>query len=51
VGETKYAFTVFVGESEGVDGRAILKCIFKKSLGKAWTGLLGLRVGSSGGFV
>jgi hypothetical protein len=47
----KYAFRVFVGESEGVDGRALLKCIFKKLFGKAWTGLLRLGVGSSGGFV
>ena len=44
MGEKKYAFRFFPGESEGVDGRALLKCIFKKYLGKTWTGLLRLKV-------
>jgi hypothetical protein len=31
-----------------VDGRIILKCIFKKWDGEAWIGLLWLRIGTSG---
>ena len=31
-----------------VDGRIILKCIFKKWDGEAWTGLVWLRIGTSG---
>jgi hypothetical protein len=31
------------------DGRIILKCIFKKWVGEAWTGLIRLRIGTGGG--
>jgi hypothetical protein len=33
----------------GVNGRIILKCILKKSVGRSWIGLLWLRIGTSGG--
>jgi hypothetical protein len=32
-----------------VDGRIILKWLFKKWVGEAWTGLIWLRVGTGGG--
>jgi len=35
----------------GVDGRVILKWIFKKWNGEARTGLLWLRIGTNGGHV
>jgi hypothetical protein len=38
-------------EALGVDGRIILKWSLKKSVGRAWTGLLWLRIGVSGGLV
>jgi len=33
----------------GIDGRIILKFIFKKWGGEAWTGLISLRTGAGGG--
>jgi len=34
-------------ENVGVDGRIILKCILTKSVGRVWTGLSWLRIGTS----
>jgi len=36
-------------EGLGVDGRIILKCIFKKWNWGAWTRLIWLRIGTDGG--
>jgi hypothetical protein len=35
----------------GVDGRIILKLIFKKWDGMAWPGLIWLRIGAGGGLL
>ena len=51
IGERKGADRVLVGKSEGkkpgVDGRIILRWIFRKWDG-AWTGLMWLRIGTGG---
>jgi hypothetical protein len=35
-------------QDSGIDGRIMLKCIFKNWDGKAWTGLIWLRIGTGG---
>jgi len=36
-------------EDAGVDGKIILRRIFMRWVGGAWTGLIWLRIGTSGG--
>jgi hypothetical protein len=58
MGDRRGAYRVLVGrpdgknhlEDLGVDGR-ILKWIFKKWDGEAWTGLIWLRIGTGGGLL
>jgi len=57
MGDRRGAYRVLVGKPEGkdhwtdidIDGSIILKCIFKKWDGEAWTGLIWLRIGTGGG--
>jgi hypothetical protein len=57
--ECRVAYKVLVGKTEGknclenpgVDGRIILRWIFRKWKWGAWTGLLWLRIGTDGGLL
>jgi hypothetical protein len=57
MGDRRGAYSVLVEKPEGknhledlsIERRIILKCIFQKSGGKSWTGLIGLRIGTGGG--
>ena len=56
MGDRRVAYRVFVCdvmerdhmEDLGLDGKVILKRIFRKWDGEAWTGLLWLRIGTGG---
>ena len=38
-------------EDPGVDGRIMLRWVFRKWVGRAWTGLIWLRIGTGGGLL
>jgi len=58
-GERRGVYRVLVGKLEGgdhledpgVDGRIILRLIFKKLDVSSWTGLICLRIGTGGGLL
>jgi len=56
MGDRRAAYRVWLGERDnfeglGLDGRIILKWIFKKRNWEAWTGLIWLRTGIGGGLL
>jgi hypothetical protein len=38
-------------EDPGVDGKRVSRWIFRKRVGKAWSGLIWLRIGTGGGLL
>jgi hypothetical protein len=46
-----FYYTCCIYKNPGVDGRIILKWIFKTWDGGAWTGLIWLRIGTGGGLL
>jgi hypothetical protein len=59
MGKRRGAYRALVGKPEGknhlidpeIDGRIILKRIFKKQNGTAWTGSIWPRIGTDGGLL
>jgi hypothetical protein len=53
MGELRCAYNILVGKPDGqrlpgADGKTILEWILQKQGGKAWTGCIWLRIGTSG---